>query len=151
GRSTVTLRGSTLTGNRAVVRGGGLHAENVSRFDLEQSILWGNCAGTDDEAHLFDAASGATFTCSAVDSSGIGGPGSLGYVANNIFADPEFCSSEDCSAAPTSFGDYRLRPSSPCLAASSPCAIGIGARGEGCGLVDVPAPHVRVVAPLMLL
>jgi hypothetical protein len=111
-RSVVVLRGSTLAGNRALNRGGGLHAEGVSRFELERSILWGNCAGIDDEAHLFDAASQATFTCSAVDSSGIGGPGTTSHVANDVFADPMFCAPLDCGAAPTSLGDHRLQSSS---------------------------------------
>lgn len=74
-RSSATIRGTTLSGNQAVQKGGGLFAMDFSTFTLERSVLWGNCSATDDEAHLADATSQASFICSDVDSFGVGGSG----------------------------------------------------------------------------
>lgn len=138
GRSTARLEGSTLAGNRAELKGGGLYAENVSGFTVERTIVWGNCAGTDDEAHLVDAASQASFTCSAVDSSAVGGLGAVSFAPASVFGDPRFCSPQDCATAPTTGGAYGLDAGSPCLATASPCGSRIGALDQACGLAGVP-------------
>jgi len=140
GRSTAALRSSTVSGNRALQKGGGLYAENVSGFTLERTILWGNCAATDDEAHLVDAASHAAFTCSDFDSSGVGGLGGVSYGADNVFSDPLFCAPLDCAIAPDPGGGYGLNAGSPCRSQASPCATRIGAMEQACGLAGVLFP-----------
>jgi predicted outer membrane repeat protein len=140
GRSSAILCGSTLSGNHAVQAGGGLYAETLSSFHLDRTIVWGNCAATSAEAHLTDAGSQVSFSCSAVDSAGVGGAGTANYTGSNVFTDPLFCSPQDCLAAPTVSGSYEVDAASPCLPAASPCDSLIGASGQACGISGTPMP-----------
>lgn len=137
GGDSLTITESTIAGNfggpaisvgRAVVR-------------VERSILWGNCdnSGQASEVVVGDSLGIVTFACSAVDSSAVEGPGQVVYVGENLFTDPFFCEPRTCGKAPTRFGDYGLRPDSPCLPAESPCGLLIGALGA-CDATSVPGP-----------
>ena len=72
GSSTVTVRSSTFTGNRAnndgsstEARGGGLFAENSSTLTLHNSIVAGNFTGTGNQESNIDKTSGATVSSSS--------------------------------------------------------------------------------------
>ena len=72
GSSTVTVRSSTFTGNRAnndgsstEIRGGGLFAESSSTLTLHNSIVAGNFTGTGNQESNIDKTSGATVSSSS--------------------------------------------------------------------------------------
>ena len=72
GSSTVTVRSSTFTGNRAnndgsstEFRGGGLFAESSSTLTLHNSIVAGNFTGTGNQESNIDKTSGATVSSSS--------------------------------------------------------------------------------------
>lgn len=124
----------TFASNRAAEIGGGIFLEGSDAL-LERSILWGNCAGVAaGEAYLTfnleDTQLG--FICSAVDSAGISGEGTVSYLGPQVFSDPFFCDPSTCDAAPTMDGDYSLSATSPCLEENSPCGDQVGALGQGC-------------------
>jgi parallel beta-helix repeat protein len=128
--STPVLDGCTIAGNRAP-RGGGLQFYDGS-ITMESSIVWGNCAGLyGDEIYLSGPGSILTASCSAIDTTGIEGEGSVTWDEGNLFSDPLFCDPEDCESAPTILGDYTLFATSPCL--DAPGCGRIGALDEGCG------------------
>jgi hypothetical protein len=127
----------TISGNQGA-DGGGLYVYYPTTAALENCILWGNCAsGSGDEAFLEQASTVLALTCSDVDSSGISGPGAVQYLSGNLFVNPLFCDPADCSAAPTTAGDYRLAANSPCLDAPG-CGL-VGALEQGCGPIPVEA------------
>jgi|GEM_PF-3128721 len=123
--SSCQIRWCTFAGNHAEQTGGGLTIGYVyATCSVDHSILWGNCADSEgDQVYLAYTSCEITFSCSDVDTLGIEGPGDVTLQADNIFTDPVFCDSEDCSSAPTTAGDYHLRPCSPC------------ADAPGCGLI----------------
>ena len=81
---------------------------------------------------LFITEAQLAFICSAVDSAGITGDGTLSYLGPQIFSDPLFCDPSTCDAAPTMDGDYSLSATSPCREENSPCGDQIGSLGQGC-------------------
>jgi hypothetical protein len=127
----VTLRRSTIAGNRSPVQpGGGLLC--FSPVDLEQVILFGNCAPAGgDEAWVYPVGS-LSLTCCCTDSSGIEGSGSIEFGSENVFDDPRFCGPLACASAPATGGDYTLDASSPCRDDGNACGVWIGALGIGC-------------------
>jgi predicted outer membrane repeat protein len=133
-RASLDVDMCTFASNRATEIGGGIYLEGSDAL-LERSILWGNCAGiTAGEAYLtFDLeAAQLGFICSAVDSAGIRGDGTVSYLGSQVFSDPLFCDPSTCDAAPTMDGDYSLSATSPCVEENSPCGDQIGALGQGC-------------------
>ena len=136
--NSMRMSGTTVTGNFAELAGG-MYA--LGRVSAHRSIFWGNGADSSG-AEVFLGSGPATFTCSAVDSSQMGGPGQAVFEGPQVFGDPLFCLPEFASSAPTTEGDYTLAINSPCLPFASPCDSLIGALGEGCGFVSVVPPPV---------
>jgi hypothetical protein len=98
--------------------GGGIWCSGASAT-VVRCIIWGNCGG--------DAVTGLStdtigFLCSAVDTTGIIGPGAIEYMGEMVFVDPCFCDPQPCYppivANPL---DYHLWIDSPCLSWVSPC------------------------------
>lgn len=144
------LTETTLAGNRAD-HGGGLHLADGATVDADRVLIWENCGDISGaQASLAAAGANLLLTCSAIDTSGIDGPGAVTYSGSQVFADPLLCAPASCSSAPTTAGDYRLAGASPCLPGASPCGGLIGALGPGCSEVAVnpvlPAGRVRLQA-----
>lgn len=136
-----SLKQCTITGNRARGDGGGIWCDNCE-LNLENTILWANCAaGSGDEAYI-SSSSSVTFRCCDVDSSGIEGDGSVIWVQDNIFIDPLFCEPAPCDSAPTTAGDYHVFQISPCAPEQQPYCGLIGALDVGCE-VSYPCEYVR--------
>lgn len=117
--TTLTIRGCTVSGNSGGPGVGGIQGDAV---DLGRTILWGNCR--------IDGDGTLTLTCCAFDPTML--QGSITIEGPQVNEDPLFCEPGPCEDAPTTAGDYGLRPDSPCLPGASPCAELIGALGEGC-------------------
>ncbi|MCP4545570.1 MAG: T9SS type A sorting domain-containing protein [bacterium] len=117
--------------DRAGEVGSGLAGDNYANYQLENSILWGNCADLGSDQLILDTGtySQAYFDCCDVDSSGVTGSG-ITYTGGKIHVDPEFCDPPGCGAAPTeeSYG-YTLAESSSCLEAT---CVNIGIYDAGC-------------------
>jgi predicted outer membrane repeat protein len=140
--SDIRLVGSTVTANRAG-GGGALHlgplGTTAARIDLVRSIVRGSCADSAGALAAFADTSGTvTLSCSALDSTEVGGPGHLIILDPPVYDDPRWCLPAACAQAPTTAGDYTLSATSPCLPAASPCGQRIGALGEGCAATAVP-------------
>jgi len=133
------LSNSTVSGNYASEEGGGILVSGDFKTSLSHTVLWNNCSGgTGGELWLADSTSTVEFFCSAIDTTGIEGPGLATFDGNMVFEHPRFCSPVSCAFAPSTNGDYTLAASSPCLPEFSPCDSLIGALGEGCAITDVP-------------
>lgn len=136
----MVVSGTTVGGNSAD-RGGAVYLDGIC--EANRSIFWGNSADSLGPVVLLaDSSSVVTFTCSALDSIPVSGPGDAHYDGPQIFQDPKFCLPQPASNAPTTLGDYTLASSSPCLPLASPCDSLVGALGEGCQVVAVlPGPE----------
>jgi len=138
-----TITGCTITGNdgdgisfsfsdpvisHCTLSGNGSYGISFYHSDstIEHSILWGNCG---EEIWQY----GSSISCDCCDVQGGGC-----YGNDNIDEDPLFCDPEPCENAPTTEGDYYLRPGSPC-ADNDPCGQ-IGALGVGCECTYVVCP-----------
>ena len=134
-----SVQGVTISSNFAAW-GGGIYV-GATPLSVSRSVIWGNEADSSGaEVFLSDPDSVTTFTCSALDSSGIKGKGQAIYDGPQVFSDPSFCRPALASNAPTTEGDYTLWFRSPCLPLASPCDSLIGALGEGCDVVPVLPP-----------
>jgi len=131
--SSATLEYTTLSRNLAVSAAGGVSSAGSSSV-VGHSILWGNCAPLDGREIHLDSGSSATFDCSAVDQSGVGGTGGIVYEPSVIFSDPLFCDMGSCADPPTSLGDFYLATGSPC--AGGPCGY-VGHLSTACGETPV--------------
>jgi len=149
------LSSCTVSGNRAD-SGGGIYvgpfagvAGQHDRLVAEQTILFGNCAaGIGHELAFADTAGIATVTCSNLDTLGVEGPGDLILSGPQALQNPEFCTPVQCTVAPSIGGSYELAASSPNLPAHNACGVLIGARGEGCTIVEIPEEEPpAVVSP----
>ena len=126
--NTLTIRRSTIAGNRAV-EGGGIYSSirgGVNQITLEHTILRENCAtvaGTED-ARLVGTLMGS-IDCSSLDPSRVQGIGALTLGPTNSFEDPMLCEPRTCEAPFDDSGIYSLRNGSPLE------------NLEGCGLVGV--------------
>jgi hypothetical protein len=132
GRSNGTLAGVTIVGNRGYFEGGGLRIELGSSIHVVRCVVSGNCADPGFGNLYADPSSTAELVCCVMDSSGVGGGGTLVGLSETSFADPLFCAPEPCSSAPTAQGDYGVSGDSPCAAGNSPCGELIGAVGVDC-------------------
>jgi hypothetical protein len=150
GADGVTFERCTIAGNTASL-GGGLFVNESAQPTIRYSIVSGNCADSLG-AMVYTQYPGSTadFVCSAVDSSGVAGLGSVTYTGPQVFTNPVFCGPASCENAPTTDGDYRLAANSPCLPGASPCDSLIGALGEGCAIVGVPGENPPVVTRPLL-
>lgn len=106
-RSTYELANSTVAANRATTEGGGVY-NNDTRGDIANSILWGNSPN--------DLKFGTLVVSYCVV------PGFTSGI-NNINADPFFESPATAPTAPTSSGDYHLRPGSPAIDTGSDALV----------------------------
>ena len=128
--STIEFYQTTIAGNNAN-QGGGIQCETSASPLLHLSIIWGNCATRGSEAYLFpNSFLGAN--CCCIDISGVEGDGDFSHY-DTITDDPQFCSPEPCSNAPTIAGNYYLNSTSPCAEGTGPCVNQVGALGVGCG------------------
>lgn len=134
------LTGCTITDNVATEPGGSGGISTLDGFvgavTFDRTILWGNCGPSADIAEAYFGTDIVfTLGCSDLRAAGISIQGDFDDNGNNFDADPLFCEALAC-AAPASNGNYALDPSSPCLAANSPCAELVGALDD-CTIVDV--------------
>jgi len=139
-RAPTRFESCTISGNRAgavggglgVGTGGGLEVRHPGTANLEQSIVWENCAPDSGEEVYVEpkGSAGITFACSVVDTAGA--PIHAATFEDCVFRDPSFCDAIVCDDAPTTAGDVRVTVVSPCLPESNPCGVLIGARGAGC-------------------
>jgi hypothetical protein len=126
----------TIVGNRAFDHGAGISVANDCEITIDNTILWGNCSGTGTGESAWVLNDGTVqFTCSDVDPSTVQG-GTVTY-ANSLAVDPQFCTAEPCTDAPTLDGSYTLDAGSPLLQAPG-CAL-IGRSPAACGATSVPA------------
>jgi predicted outer membrane repeat protein len=119
--SSLLLLGCTLAENGAGDSGGAIRAEGFTIVRVDQSILWGNCAGGHSEIDAYTASS-VTIASSAVDTSLVGGGGQFVYQGQLVTADPMFCRAAGCRSADES--DYHLQPGSPCAGEGQMPAMG---------------------------
>ncbi|RPJ42375.1 MAG: hypothetical protein EHM19_10520, partial [Candidatus Latescibacterota bacterium] len=110
----VQIRNSTISGNIAAYRGGGLGLRwgDSGPVALQLSIVWDNCAP--EAAELYWETPFSFDYCCA-DTSGIPHP-ELVTCYECVYSDPRFCDPGLCDGAPTEEGDYSLDASSPCRA-----------------------------------
>ncbi|GHT02240.1 hypothetical protein AGMMS49525_05420 [Bacteroidia bacterium] len=149
--SSLVLTNITISGNSAISGGGGMHNDNssptltnvtisansgggMSNNDsspvLTNCILWGNTATSGGLNNVFNVnSSSPTFAYSLVE--GSGGSSSWNTTdfgtdsGNNIDGDPLFENWIDPAQGgwtPTTAGDYRLQPGSPCINAGNNAA-----------------------------
>jgi hypothetical protein len=105
--SSPVLTNVTLSGNGANSGGGMINVRGNPQ--VRNSIVWGNTANTG--PNILNDTSSPSFLFSLVQESGGGG--------SNLDADPLFAAPVAASSAPTTAGDYRLRPGSPALHSGS--------------------------------
>lgn len=129
---TGMIVGSTIAGNRGDGEGGGIRVSGGAAVSVEKSIVWGNCARGEFDNVYVDGVSQTEFACCIVDSSGVGGEGSITGLSDEAFADPEFCAPAPCGGAPTDQGDYSIALGSPCAPELSPCGELVGALSPSC-------------------
>ncbi len=105
------LTNTTLSGNRAGQIGGGIIITGSSwsnmTFTLANTILWGNDAPTGPQYHNAHSRAVLVATYSDIQG-GLAGTG-------NLNVDPQFVAPVAATAAPTTTGNYRLRPGSPVI------------------------------------
>ena len=132
--SSVTIRRSTIASNSSYDNdAGGLKVLYSSTVQVEQSIIWGNCANTPTYADIFaDPGSTVTMTCCLADSNAT--DGDVQWLGTNIFGDPYFTEFGNCEY-PSTGGNYCPAESSP--AWSVPGCGNLGAVIENCTTVSV--------------
>jgi hypothetical protein len=137
----------TVSGNKANGDGGGICGMRECDLTVENTIVWGNCSNTTGDEVYIRSGSSISFECCDVDSPGVGGTGTVIWVAHNIFVDPLFCDPVSCESAPTIAGDYHISDDSPCAPEEQPICGLIGAFDVGCGggVIHVPgdAPTIQ--------
>jgi predicted outer membrane repeat protein len=135
--SSITIAGSTISGNDSWYTAGGIEVREDSAIRLDRCVLWGNCAAEGHHEIHVDASSSAEFICSIVDSAGVWAEGEIAGLGPESFVDPQFCDPAPCEDAPTAEGDYTVADSSPCTPENSPCGDQIGALPVGCSASSV--------------
>jgi len=135
-------------------RGGGIYCTSGSAPEFLRCILWHNEGG---DVSLSSSAS-ASFSCCAVDSSGLFGEGSYQLDADCLFENPLLCNPADAGRFSAHPDDYALDAQSPCLEWNSPCGERIGAFGVGCPAslaedsdmsYSIALPWIRVEPPIV--
>ena len=109
GRSSFGIGGCTIADNFSYT-GAGITVVGGASVFLGRCILWGNCA----EMHAavrVEPWSHASLQDCAVDTSQVGGPGTVVYRGGIREDDPRFCRPAGCLSGET--GDYRVRDDSP--------------------------------------
>jgi len=145
------IQGCTVSGNFAQTdKGGGLVALMSSQPSLDRTILWQNCAATFGDEIAAEDQSVVSLACCIVHRAGVAEDGGIvHYTANDIDADPRFCSNAPCGAAPTIAGTYTVDRYSPAPPDQNPCGSWIGSRHViGCPAADVagiPPAHTPLL------
>lgn len=126
------LASCTIAGNHATEQGGGILAGEGATIDVENTIVWGNCAPGGAQVWTVEPAATVEFGCSNVDdgAAALDGLGSVTWTEPSFHDDPLFCLPGPCLAAPTNGGEYAVGNGSPCTAANS----------GGCGLIGALGP-----------
>jgi hypothetical protein len=138
---TPSVAGCTVAGNFAHAGGGGGIAAMTSSTQCERTILWGNCASTLGNEIDAESAGAVSLTCCIIDpSQAVQNGGAIHFGANNVNADPLFCSNRPCSSAPTTQGTYSVSRYSPAHPDGSPCHEWIGSGRVGCPPSGVDSP-----------
>lgn len=137
-----SLTRSTVSRNEAPL-GAGVYAAASTELDLDRTVVWGNC---EDDLWSADGSSPATvtLTCSLLDTSAVGGGGSVVSDGPQVHEDPLFCAAGFCG--PGSLGDFGLAPNSPARAGNNACGVLIGASEGTCATLGVPG---EVAAPVL--
>jgi hypothetical protein len=127
-----SITSSTIACNNGFDEGGGIRVIRGAEARADRCVIWRNCSDAGfGNAFVRDTAS-LTFMCCVVDSSGIGGGGSIIGRGDQSFADPQFCNPSTCEMAPTDQGDYAISGGSPCTPEHSACGELIGALPASC-------------------
>ncbi|GHT81077.1 hypothetical protein FACS189467_4520 [Bacteroidia bacterium] len=114
--SPLAFTNVTISGNYAAVNGGGMYNENSSPA-LANCIVWGNTANGSVDNVDNDGSSTPTYAYSVVEGQTLTGTGNLSGASDPLFMAPALA-----SATPTTAGNYRLRPGSPCINAGDTVA-----------------------------
>jgi len=125
-----TLIACTVSGNETGSSGGGILAGGGPVI-LERTIVQGNCAAVAGTNEIDLVGGSLTMTCCATDPTGV--RGSVTYIGEQVFADPQFCDPRPCGVMDF-LGDYSIADTSPCTPLRSPCGDFIGAFPIGCGV-----------------
>ncbi|MCK4415253.1 MAG: right-handed parallel beta-helix repeat-containing protein [Candidatus Eisenbacteria sp.] len=133
-QATATIISSTIAANISSIYSAGIHCRGGSSIALRQTVLWGNCGPAETSQILVEDGSSVEMECCLVDTSGVGGEGTVTYVGEQVCADPLFCDPPPCGDDPTTAGEFTLYNLSPCLPERNPCGVLIGAAGRGCQL-----------------
>jgi hypothetical protein len=128
GNSQLTISSSTVVGNRAGARGGGI-AHTGPQGLVVNSVLWGNTAPDGAQIVLMNSGAGISVSYCDVQGGQAGitiDPGStLTWGAGNIAVDPAFVDPDGPDNNPLTFGDndYRLSLASPCIDAGDNSSV----------------------------
>ena len=110
--SSPTLTNSTISGNIAKENGGGVCNESSSTPNIFNSIIWGNTSGT---TNIVSNVININHSNTIYSNSLVGGVSST--EVNDV--DPLFVDPISAAIAPTSEGNYSLRPNSPAIDAGN--------------------------------
>jgi hypothetical protein len=145
--SSVTMRNTTVAGCDGGSRGGGgVLVTNGGHLWAERCVVWGNCSDAGFGNVQVDSGGTAAFEYCLVESSGVGGGGTIEGLGPDSFRDPLFCGPTPCTNAPTAEGSYRVSEFSPCTPARSACGDWIGAVALIC-IPQAPSLGIRSVSP----
>lgn len=104
----------TISGNKATSTGGGIYTITGGTTQIKNSIIWGNITGV--SANSISGTATVSYSDVEGGFSGIG----------NINTDPLFLNPQTASSAPTTAGDYHVKPCSPVLDAGNNALIPSG-------------------------
>lgn len=145
--NNINMISCTVSGNRSTSYGGGMYVVPSIEITCQTSIFWGNCADSlGNGIYLPDTSSTVIFECSAMDFSGLAGPGQFICEGPQVITDPLFCGPLSSTEAPITGGDYSLTSGSPCLPGGNQCGLLIGALGEGCTVFQIPGVEQSTLA-----
>lgn len=145
--NNINMISCTVSGNRSTSYGGGMYVVPSIEITCQTSIFWGNCADSlGNGIYLPDTSSTVIFECSAMDVSGLAGPGQFICEGPQVITDPLFCGPLSSTEAPITGGDYSLTSGSPCLPGGNQCGLLIGALGEGCTVFQIPGVEQSTLA-----
>jgi hypothetical protein len=150
---TLTGNLTTISGNHATNTGGGIFNQSNAVVQMNNIILWGNCADVVGGDMYCQISGASTFTCSDIDTSEVvtAGNASVTFGSDVIDQNPLFCGAVSCVEAPIEAGWYALAAASPCLAANNGCGQNMGRYDFGCSSLGTPGEDpVRDARPRLL-
>jgi predicted outer membrane repeat protein len=129
--SAPVLTNVTFAGNQAAMNGGAIYNSD-STLLLQNSIIWGNVA-TGEGNQVFESNSTLTYSHSLVEGSALSS-GDNNLDGTDSANDPRFIAPVAAGEAPTTDGDYRLKPGSPAIARGNNAA---DIDGSGAGTTTI--------------